>query len=60
MVSYQFVCDVCGRKFEKKLKINDTLIQVTCPEGHTQVHKIYQAPTIIYKGSGFYSTDHRK
>lgn len=60
MVSYPFVCDVCGHEFEKKLNINDISAQIVCPEGHTRVHRIYHAPTVIYKGSGFYSTDHRK
>jgi len=38
----------------------DEFVEVTCPNGHPQIHRVYSAPAIIFKGSGFYVSDSRK
>ena len=59
MPVYLYNCSVCGAKFERQLSFKDNYSKIVCPNGHTQVRKIYSAPSVIYKGSGWYSTDHR-
>jgi putative FmdB family regulatory protein len=60
MPSYSYVCQVCGVEFEKHLSINADHQQVQCPNGHSAPQRIYTAPRITFKGSGFYVTDSRK
>lgn len=59
MPTYEFICKVCGSHFEKHIAFDQNANQVICPNGHKQTRKIYSAPEIIYKGSGFYTTDNR-
>jgi len=58
MPLYEFECSTCGRNFEKDLPISVDQPDVHCPAGHRKVHRVYSAPPIIFKGSGFYVTDH--
>lgn len=60
MPSYSYVCQVCGLEFEKHLPINADHEHVSCPNGHTRLQRIYSAPPVTFKGSGFYITDSRK
>ena len=57
MPVYEYECDVCGMRFEMHRHYGDPH-PTTCPAGHKGVHRIFAAPTIIFKGSGFYVTDH--
>ena len=59
MPTYTYQCDDCGTVFNKHLSFNDDPNQVTCPKnGSRHVHRIYSAPPVVFKGSGFYVTDH--
>ncbi|HAF62901.1 MAG TPA: FmdB family transcriptional regulator [Anaerolineaceae bacterium] len=60
MPVYVYHCDNCGIQFEKNQKFSDEPLN-TCPDcGKKTLHKVITAPvSVIYKGSGFYSTDHR-
>jgi predicted nucleic acid-binding Zn ribbon protein len=31
-----------------------------CPHDHRTVHRVFIAPSVIFKGAGFHSTDHRQ
>lgn len=55
MPTYLYECKKCGR-FEKFQKITDEPLK-KCPECGERVKKIIGSPGIIFKGSGFYSTD---
>ena len=57
MPLYEYVCSICGRNFEKSLPVGIDKLEVRCPAGHRKVHRIYSAPVVMYKGSGFYCTD---
>jgi predicted nucleic acid-binding Zn ribbon protein len=46
--------------FEKLGHLNEDSGEITCPNGHAQIHRVYYVPTIIFKGSGFYVNDSRK
>lgn len=59
MPTYTYQCDDCGTVFNKHLSFNDDHNHVTCPKnGSEHVHRIYSAPPVVFKGSGFYVTDH--
>ena len=59
MPVYVYSCDHCGFQFEHQQKFSDNPLK-KCPEcGQNLLHKVYTPVGIIYKGSGFYSTDHR-
>jgi putative FmdB family regulatory protein len=60
MPRYVFFCQECGERFEKDLPFNSNLANVSCPKGHREVRRVYTAPPILFKGKGFYVTDHRK
>ena len=57
MPVYRYECGVCGRQFELRRHFGDPH-PTTCPDGHTGVHRVFVPPAIIFKGSGFYVTDH--
>lgn len=59
MPIYSYRCDHCGLQFDLYQKFNDEPLKV-CPEcERTTIRKLYHPVGIVYKGSGFYSTDHR-
>ncbi|NLE76018.1 MAG: hypothetical protein GX605_04620, partial [Chloroflexi bacterium] len=58
MPIYQYECEQCGLSFEKKQHFNDEALK-RCPECDGKVHRVYQPVGIIFKGSGFYVTDHK-
>ncbi len=58
MPVYLYRCENCGVQFEKSQKFTDDPLTV-CPEcGRKALKKIYQPVGIVFKGSGFYATDH--
>jgi putative FmdB family regulatory protein len=59
MPRYKFSCTTCRQTFEKDLLYNGSRAEVRCPSGHRSVHRVYQAPSVVFKGSGWYRTDHR-
>jgi putative FmdB family regulatory protein len=60
MPTYNFVCPTCGTRFEERLSFQDTAKSVNCPHGHAGARRLFSAPVVVFKGSGFYVTDHRK
>lgn len=60
MPVYNFVCPTCGIRFEERLSFNQDNHHVTCPQGHAGARRVFSPPTVVFKGSGFYVTDHRK
>jgi len=59
MPTYTFRCETCGVVFDKFLSFHDDQSRVTCPNGHATVHRVFRPPAVVFKGSGFYVTDHR-
>ncbi len=55
MPTYLYECKKCGR-FEDFQRITDDPL-AECPDCKGPVKRIIGAPGIIFKGSGFYSTD---
>ena len=59
MPVYTYRCDSCGVQFERHQSFNDAPLK-TCPECRKKSLKKVITPTkIIFKGSGFYATDHK-
>lgn len=57
MPTYLYECVSCGR-FEEFQKITDQPLK-KCPKCGDNVKKIIGSPGIIFKGTGFYSTDNK-
>jgi putative FmdB family regulatory protein len=60
MPVYSFVCSECGNHFDQRRSFQESDGNVVCPNGHKNVRREYSSPSVVFKGSGWYSTDHRK
>jgi len=59
MPVYTYKCEACGVQFERQQKFTDQPL-TRCPECNKKtLHKVYSPVGIVFKGSGFYATDHR-
>lgn len=59
MPVYTYRCDNCGVQFDQTQKFSDPPL-TRCPEcGKKTLKKVYNPVGIVFKGSGFYATDHR-
>lgn len=59
MPVYSYRCENCGVQFERQQKFSDQPL-TRCPECNKKtLRKVYTPVGIVFKGSGFYSTDHR-
>ena len=59
MPVYMYRCQSCGVEFKKKETFLDKPLK-RCPECRRGiVRRVPQLPAIVFKGSGWYSTDHR-
>jgi putative FmdB family regulatory protein len=59
MPMYDFSCTECGAKFEKNIPFQANPADIACPKGHHAARRIFSAPQVVFKGNGWYSTDHR-
>lgn len=59
MPIYGYRCGNCGHEFEVLQKMSDAPLK-TCPKCSGQLAKMVYAAGIVYKGSGYYSTDYTK
>lgn len=57
MPVYVYRCDQCESQFEKRQSFSDAPL-TDCERCHGALRKVFSPAAIIYKGSGFYSTDH--
>lgn len=57
MPTYEYNCANCGR-FERFEKITASPL-TECPTCKGEVKRVIGAPAVIFKGSGFYTTDNR-
>ncbi len=59
MPVYTYRCESCGVQFERHQSFQDEPLKI-CPECRKKSLKKVITPTrVIFKGSGFYATDHR-
>jgi len=58
MPYYEYICTECERRFDQYRKVTDPPLS-RCPKCRGRVRKVFQPVGIIFKGSGFHSTDYR-
>ena len=59
MPIYTYRCENCGVQFERQQSFSDTPLK-QCPEcSKYSLRKVYLPVGIVFKGSGYYATDHR-
>lgn len=59
MPVYTYRCTNCGFVFDQQQKFSDSSL-TRCPECEKKtLQKVFQPVGIVFKGSGFYATDHR-
>jgi putative FmdB family regulatory protein len=58
MPTYEYQCYTCNHRFEKWQKMTDEPL-TTCPECSGRIRKVLYPAGVVFKGSGFYKTDHR-
>jgi putative FmdB family regulatory protein len=59
MPTYEYICKNCGHLFEIVQSMRDDPL-TECPQCGGELRKVFTAPAIAFKGSGFYATDQRK
>jgi len=59
MPTYEYACRNCGHRFDIVQKMIEDSLAI-CPECGGELRKVFAAPAISFKGSGFYATDHGK
>ena len=58
MPKYEYACKSCGERLEVVQKFTDDPL-TECPACGGVLRKVFSAPSISFKGSGFYRTDNR-
>ena len=57
MPTYVYACKNCGHRFEQYQSFSEDSL-TTCPEcAQEALRKVFDSVGIVFKGSGFYSTD---
>lgn len=59
MPIYEYECDICRCRFERRQRFDEEPITMCVQCGGKSRRVIHSAP-VIFKGSGFYVTDNRK
>ncbi len=57
MPTYEYLCRGCSHRFETWQKMTDEPL-TTCPECGGDIRRVLFPAGIVFKGSGFYKTDH--
>jgi len=58
MPTYEYLCKTCGHRFETWQKMIDDPL-TTCPDCGAGIRRVLFPAGVVFKGSGFYKTDHR-
>jgi putative FmdB family regulatory protein len=56
---YEYSCVECGERFEQYRKVN-ARSEARCPGCGGRGRRVFHPVGIIFKGSGFHSTDYRR
>ncbi|HLL78631.1 MAG TPA: FmdB family zinc ribbon protein [Ktedonobacteraceae bacterium] len=57
MPTYEYLCKSCGHRFEIWQRMSDEPLAV-CSECGADIRRVVFPAGIVFKGSGFYKTDH--
>ena len=58
MPTYGYRCSNCGHQFEIQQRFSDEALQ-ECPKCGGKLNKVVYPTGVIFKGSGFYTTDYK-
>ena len=58
MPTYEYLCRTCSHRFETWQKMTDDSL-TTCPECGGPIRRVFFPAGVVFKGSGFYKTDHK-
>ena len=58
MPIYEYACTSCGERTEAKQGFDDPPLE-ECPHCGGRLRRLYSPVGIVFKGSGFYSTDQK-
>ena len=58
MPIYGYRCSNCGHQFEIQQRMSDEPLKV-CPKCQGKLTKVLYPTGVIFKGSGFYTTDYK-
>ncbi len=56
MPIYEYACTSCGERTEAKQGFDDPPLE-DCPDCGGKLRKLFSPVGVVFKGSGFYSTD---
>lgn len=56
MPTYEYKCNGCEHLFEINRSYNERETHITCPLCGLDSTRVYSAPGVQFKGTGFYST----
>jgi len=56
---YDYKCSGCGHRFELRQGFDADPVEV-CPRCQAPAHRRFHSVGVIYKGSGFYTTDYAR
>ena len=59
MPTYEYECGSCNFRFERKQRFDEEPVAM-CPECGGKARRVIHSVPVIFKGSGFYTTDNRK
>ncbi len=57
MPTYEYLCQACSHRFETWQKMIEQPL-TTCPECGGHIRRVLFPAGIVFKGAGFYKTDH--
>lgn len=58
MPIYEYECGLCQFRFERKQRFDEEPIAI-CPKCQGKARRVLHSVPVIFKGSGFYTTDNR-
>jgi len=56
---YEYECSLCEFRFDRKQSFDEEAVAM-CPECQGKARRVLHSVPVIFKGSGFYTTDSRK
>lgn len=59
MPIYEYRCRACNHRFDLKQGF-DAEPMATCPVCSSEAPRMFSMPAVIYKGTGFYTTDYKQ
>ena len=59
MPIYEYECSVCHHHFDRRQRFDAEPVAI-CPKCQEKARRVLHSIPVIFKGSGFYTTDNRK